>query len=280
MKKKVRYLSMMIIVSAFCTFSIFINQVDDKSNTKMAADAKNEKEKVSNSKINNGDEFEDSWIRENNEVIDVNSNTILEEKNSNEEEIDILLGVPISKKIVLPIKQSIQENSYYCGPAVVQMLLGYKGFNLSQGDLAKKLNTHSITGTEYDDTAVVLNDYLFNKKEAMDYESGYHVQTIPLNSNSTDISKKFASRVVQNINDDYPILVAVDLHSLYPNLPSVNHFLIVIGYALSDESNVAFYYVIDPLSINQDATYGGLKIFTKDELLNAIVNNSEPAYLW
>lgn len=57
--------------------------------------------------------------------------------------------------------------------------------------------------------------------------------------------------------------------------------IVVTGYALEKGSDeIAFYYYIDPSYVVQDSIYGGLKKVTKEELINAIVINEEPAYIY
>ena len=84
-----------------------------------------------------------------------------------------------------------------------------------------------------------------------------------------------------DISTNDPIFVAIDLNALYPHLSSANHMIVVTGYALyAGTDNIAYYYYIDPSYTVQDENYGGLKTVTSENLINAIVVNEEPAYIW
>lgn len=52
-----------------------------------------------------------------------------------------------------------QLTSFYCGPAVLQIVLGAHGINRSQYTLAKEANTSSDVGTATKDLVKVLRDY-------------------------------------------------------------------------------------------------------------------------
>lgn len=51
---------------------------------------------------------------------------------------------------------SKQETDYYCGPAVVQMLLGHVGIIFTQEQLAKELGTIPLVGTTADAIVALL----------------------------------------------------------------------------------------------------------------------------
>lgn len=185
---------------------------------------------------------------------------------------------PQQKK--LRIIQSVQETSYYCVPACIQMTLRYHAIECTQHSLAQQLHTDPVTGTEYVDMASVLNSYLFpdTSMPSAD-EAGYHVQTIAPTDHTQEISEIFSRRCEQNIKDGYPVFAAVDLHALYPTLAHANHMVLVIGYAKNDET-ITSYYIIDPYPPVQDDVYKGLKIFSAEELVHAMLVNEEPAYIW
>lgn len=204
-----------------------------------------------------------------------------QENNMTNENIEYVLGVPISKKVNLSMTQSVQETNYYCVPACVQMILRHFGFEVSQESLAQEMKTHPVTGTEYVDMAITLNNYLFNKGLASINEPGYHIQTIAINNQDPQIAIDFEKRVIEDIDTSYPVFTAVNTQTLYPDLPPANHMILITGYALHKNSDrVAFYYAIDPYTKVQDSVNGGSKIFTSEELINAIILNEEPAYLW
>lgn len=202
-------------------------------------------------------------------------------KQENDPEVEMVMGIPIGKKVELSLEQRVQETNYYCVPACVQMVLRYHGIDLSQVALASEMNTSSITGTEYVDMAKALNHHLFNKGLAADNEAGYHVQTVAINDRSSETKTIFEERVITDIDYGDPLFVTVNTNTLYPQLPPANHMIVITGYALHKDFNeIAFYYVIDPYTKVQDATHGGYKVFTSEEIMNALITNEEPAYLW
>lgn len=187
--------------------------------------------------------------------------------------------IPLTK-IQLMLSQSVQENNYYCVPACLQMVLKYKNINRSQSELAAELNTKEITGTEYIDLTRVVNKYLFNNENVGYNEPGYHIQTLTRYDNNPQIANVFERRVRSDISTDDPVFVAVDVKALYPHLNSGNHMIVVTGYALYEGTDNIAYYYIDPSYVVQDSVYGGLKTATKEELINAIIVNDEPAYIY
>lgn len=192
-----------------------------------------------------------------------------------------LYGIEIGEKIIVDMKQSDQENSFYCGPAVVQMVLDHFLISKTQKELADEMNTVAITGTEYVDMARILNRYIFQKEQVLGSESGYRVQTLNISETNPDVLSSIHTQLQQNIQEGYPSILAVNLNTLYPEQVSVNHFVVCNGYILKRNSNeIAFYYIIDPYYEVQDTQYGGVKVFTPEELERAIIENVEPAYIW
>ncbi len=183
-------------------------------------------------------------------------------------------------KIRLPLESIVQENNYYCVPACMQMVLRYKGIEKTQAELASEMNTSPTTGTEYVDLAKVANKYLFQNENVGPDEPGYHIQRISRYDANPDLYTQFERRVRQDIGTNDPIFAAVDVHALYPQHKSANHMVLITGYALfAGTNNIAYYYYIDPY-YEQDSVYGGLKTVTAEQLMNAIVVNEEPAYIW
>ena len=136
--------------------------------------------------------------------------------------------------------------------------------------------------------ARVLNSYLFPGTSIPSAdEPGYHVQTLSPDDHTQDASDTFSRRCVQNIDDGYPVFAAVDLNALYPALAHANHMVIVIGYEKNKDQITSYYkdqitsyYIIDPYPPVQDEVHRGLKQFTAQELVRAILVNEEPAYIW
>lgn len=195
--------------------------------------------------------------------------------------VDPAANCPTLEKINIQLVQSVQEKGYFCVPACLQMVLHHHGLHVSQEQLAKEMNTSQVTGTEYVDLVRVANKYIFEKETAEPVGAGYRVQTLERNVYNTEIYKTFESRVKTDISTGDPLFVAIDNHSLYPELESANHMVLVTGYSVyAGTDNIAYYYIMDPSYLVQDPVYGGVKIVTAEELMNAITRNVEPAYIW
>lgn len=188
---------------------------------------------------------------------------------------------PTLEKINIQLVQSVQEKGYFCVPACLQMVLNHHGIHISQEQLAKEMSTSQVTGTEYVDLARVANKYIFEKETAEPAGAGYRVQTLERNVNNSEIYETFESRVKTDISTGDPVFAAVDNHSLYPELASANHMVLVTGYSVFEGTdNIAYYYIMDPSYLVQDPVYGGVKTVTAEELMDAITSNVEPAYIW
>lgn len=185
-----------------------------------------------------------------------------------------------TERVKLDLLQSLQENNYYCVPACIQMTLRYHSIEASQHTLAQQLHTDPVTGSEYADMAGVLNSYLFHTSGIpSEQEAGYHVQTMQSTDDAQKISQIFSQRCEQNINDGYPVFAAVDLNALYPTLSHANHMVLVNGY-VKEHGLITAYYILDPYPLVQDEVYKGLKLFSAEELIHAMLVNEEPAYVW
>lgn len=188
---------------------------------------------------------------------------------------------PQSKKVKIDLEQSIQENNYYCVPACVQMVLKLHGISVTQDQLAIEMHTSPSTGTEYIDLAQIVNKYVFKNINPSFGEPGYRVQTVKKNEDDETIYSLFEKRIREDIDTGDPIFVAIDTNALYPNISSANHMILVTGYTLYEGTNdIEYYYIVDPLYTVQDSVDKGLKIVAREALINAIVVNEEPAYIW
>lgn len=236
-----------------------------------------------NHKIDENDKGKD--VGKNSSLYQLEKNSGTKNSNESEENSEVNSSENTNRisstKVQLILNQSVQENGYFCVPACLQMVLKYKNIEKSQSELAVELNTKQSTGTEYVDLARVANKYLFNKENVGHNEPGYHIQILNRYDRNPQIAIDFERRVKTDISTDDPVFVAIDVNALYPNLNSGNHMIVVTGYLLEEGSDeIAFYYYIDPSYVVQDSIYGGLKIATKEELINAIVVNEEPAYIY
>lgn len=178
-------------------------------------------------------------------------------------------------KVKLELKQSVQENDYFCVPAALQMVLDFKNITISQSDLAEELNTSKTTGTEYVDLARVANKHLFND------QVGYQVQTLDINKITDQEKLDFEQRIIQNISTNDPTFVAIDNKAMYETLSVGNHMVVVIGYSLNTKTDkIESYIFIDPSYVVQDSQMQGLKVVSSENMIKAIIQNEEPAYVY
>lgn len=199
---------------------------------------------------------------------------------NNDKENEVTIDAEKENKYIINLEQSVQENGYYCVPACVQMILKLHGIEMSQTQLAKEMNTSSITGTEYVDLARVINKYRFNNEHPRDGEAGYRVCTLDVGVWNDETFRLLEERIKANIASNDPVLIAINLQTLYPELPNANHQVLLTGYTLDENGNIMSYYIVDPYYEVQDETYKGLKIFDKNIIYQALTDNVEPAYIW
>lgn len=120
--------------------------------------------------------------------------------------------------VILSMRQSVQENSYYCGPGAIQMILSYHGIEMSQDALAAELHTVPVTGTEYIDMVRVLNHHIFHTPAMLEAdEPGYRIQRLERNIVNEEIILLMESRIRSDIDNNDPALITVENSALYPS---------------------------------------------------------------
>lgn len=183
-------------------------------------------------------------------------------------------------RVMLDVPQRVQETGYWCVPAALQMVLAYHGIDVSQSTLAARMNTKPDTGTVDVDLARVANAYLFGVEDADPSGAGYRVQAVTRGDTDPSVAATFAERVKADMASRDPVFATVDLHALYPQFGHISHAIVIIGYDADPGGAIVNYHFIDPYYRVQDVTYGGRKIAGAAEMVNAIVTNEEPAYVW
>lgn len=182
-----------------------------------------------------------------------------------------------SKQLQLPFH--FQETSYYCVPACIQMVLEYYGIYETQEVLAKELDTSAMTGTEYVDMAKVLNYHIFGKEEVTLEEAGFRIQTLSRHDRDDMKKADLSRRIKQNIDGNYPVFVAVDLKTVYPEYNvSANHMIIIHGYEM-DETNTQLQSVMILDPYEKISQYNRSKL-DFSILYEALILNEEPAYIY
>ena len=91
-------------------------------------------------------------------------------------------------KIKLPYCE--QKNSYFCGPAVVQMVLAFYDIVISQATLARKMGTRPSSGTSHKELENIFKNYGFRIQSRNNGNLGlvkkYLLSRIPVIVNYTD----------------------------------------------------------------------------------------------
>lgn len=184
------------------------------------------------------------------------------------------------RSIRLDVPQILQETNYYCGVACLQMVLAYHGIEESQDVLAAALHTHPVTGTEYEDLAREASTYIFGRVPEDDSQPGYRAFKWNRNQGTEQTKEQFFSRTNTDLRSEDPVFISLNPSMVYEEGADAVHILVLYGADFDEEGSATHYYCIDPYGKYQDAIYGGKKVFTADELWNAMNNNPEPGYVW
>lgn len=154
-----------------------------------------------------------------------------------------------------------QNNTYYCGPACVQMAIKYlTGTLYSQSTLGSYMGTSSNGGTYVYQIANCLNAYV-----------GSGSYRYVLTSETS-----FASGLVYSIDKNKPVVCQVKTGYLpnYGGSPNTGHYVLAKGYyvAYSGSSAVSNCYYNDP---HYNSSYYGTFTCTMDEMITAINSHSQ-----
>lgn len=186
----------------------------------------------------------------------------------------------LARKKMLPVNAQLQEVWYYCAPTTVSMMLASRGMLVNQYQLAKEMGTYEPYGTHNRDAIRILNRHLFGYEQPADGQAGYRLATVMDASHNSEDMRLFKERVRKDIDDGYPLYYTFMVEQMYPGKKG-EHNVIGIGYELTaDGQDVSAIYYLDPSPSVQDATYGGLKKVTPEEMLSAMVTAGEPNYAW
>lgn len=207
------------------------------------------------------------------------SNNQASQANSPKEEVEKLYGIPIGKRNKLNVTTQIQQRWNFCAPATVSMMLASRGKIVDQFTLAREMGTYEPFGTHNRDAIRILNKHMFGYEFPQTNQAGYRIETVrEINSASIEL---FKQRIIKNTQDGYPMYYTFNPGKIYPGIANAEHNVAGAGYiATPDNKDVALVYYVDPYYKFQDPIYGGLKVVTPEELLNAMVGVSEPDYAW
>ncbi|MBB1524157.1 hypothetical protein HG468_003990 [Candidatus Saccharibacteria bacterium] len=124
-----------------------------------------------------------------------------------------------------------------------------------------------------------MNKHMFGYELPQAGQAGYRLETVKTVDQKT--IELFKQRLIKNTKDGYPMYYTINPAKVYPGANNSEHNVAGAGYiATPDGTDVALIYYIDPYPNFQDPVYGGLKVVTPEELLQATVGVSEPNYAW
>lgn len=179
------------------------------------------------------------------------------------------------------IVPTVQENEYYCGPAVLQSLLAYHGIDSTQKQLAQALNTNPQTGTEYEDLARVASEMIFGKQPADDLDPGYRSSVFKNTGFHPADAELFLSRANIDLRNGDPVIAGLNPAVLNPEtgFDSV-HVVLIYGMSLAaDSSDIVSFEVMDPSYVWQE-DHPACFTVSRDNLLAAMAACKEPGYVW
>ena len=159
------------------------------------------------------------------------------------------------------------------------MMLSARNIVADQVILAQEMGTYEPFGTHNRDAIRVLNKHMFGYEVPQAGQAGYRLETVKTVDQKT--IELFKQRLIKNTKDGYPMYYTINPAKVYPGANNSEHNVAGAGYiATPDGTDVALIYYIDPYPNFQDPVYGGLKVMTPEELLQATVGVSEPNYAW
>ncbi len=211
------------------------------------------------------------------ELVDPNLSSDLDSQPVDEGQEELL---PRSKQVRLAIPFCMQETGYYCAVACLQMVLEYHGISMTQEELAARLHTDPITGTEYEDLAREASILIFGKVPASDAESGYRAVLWKQNEGTDSMKQDLQRRIMMDLESGDPVFLSINMKVAYGSQNDLVHEVVLYGADYDDSGEPIMYYFMDPSSSQQDLQYGGRKKFTPDELWNMMNDNPEPGYVW
>ena len=254
-------LTLLIIILSSCA------SIQNSNDTSQEEEIMNEVENNSEEKVDV--KKDDENIIEN--TADTNTHpvtpetTIEDDNGSDDENAEVL-----QNEYYIEIPQYVQETNYYCAVACLQSVMAYHGLYETQDVLAEELNTHHITGTEYEDLARVATNRIFANG------GGQYSYCIP---SSDEDRALFEERVIQDMKTSDPVFCSINNAVMYGDVPDVVHEVVLVGVTVEDGHIVKAIF-FDPSYSRQDPYYGGLKYCSGDELWNAMINNREPGYVY
>lgn len=161
------------------------------------------------------------------------------------------------KTLSVPIEQ--QKNSYYCGPACMQMVLEYHGINKTQSVIAGKIGT-TIEGSDIPPMRTYLNNQV---------GSGAYTYV-----NVTELA--FGEGLVYSIDKKKPLICMVQTKELpYYNGHKSVHFIVAKGYDwdMNGSASYSTVKINDPNYSN--AYYGGNKSCSWTKMTKALKATNE-----
>lgn len=184
------------------------------------------------------------------------------------------------RKIRLDIPQKIQETDYYCAVACLQMVLTYHGISMDQADLAQRLQTHPVTGTEYEDLAREASVLIFGQAPLSETDPGYRAVLWNRKEGTEQMRSQFEARVKTDLEAGDPVFLSINSAPAYGTDFEVVHEVVLYGADYEEDGSPSMYYFLDPSSVWQDPQHEGRKMFSPEKLWEIMNDNPEPGYVF
>lgn len=274
-RKKLAVLASIIIVALIASLLILFMNYSPKYNKNNHPEA-NETKPVPDK---DSKKPTDSAMENKQKPSENQSEKSLKSAQKQESSAENLHGVAIGARYKLDIKPQLQQKWYFCAPTTVSMMLSARNIAADQTILAQEMGTYEPFGTHNRDAIRVLNKHMFGYELPQAGQAGYRLETVKTVDQKT--IELFKQRLIKNTKDGYPMYYTINPAKVYPGANNSEHNVAGAGYiATPDGTDVALIYYIDPYPNFQDPVYGGLKVMTPEELLQATVGVSEPNYAW
>lgn len=180
----------------------------------------------------------------------------------------------------LNVPQSIQETSWWAGPACLQMILSYYGLSVSQSQLAAELGTTSNEGTKLENFAYIANQYLYHGSPQSSTAPGYRAVVLPAWSSQENERAVFEKRALDDLRNGIPVVVSINSVYAYNQPNNEANLVVIYGAEVNASGSPTTFYFLEPSYIYQDPNYQGRKTIPATTLWTCMSKNPNPGYIW
>lgn len=180
----------------------------------------------------------------------------------------------------LNVPQSIQETSWWSGPACLQMILSYYGLSVSQSQLAAELGTTAENKTKLENLAYIANQYLYHGSPQSTTAPGYRAVILPAWTTQENERAVFEKRVLNDLVNGIPVVVSINTVYAYNQPNNEANLVVIYGAELNASGAPIAFYFLEPSYIYQDPTHQGRKTIPATTLWTCMSQNPSPGYVW